>query len=284
LVGSRGSKEYLPIDRLPEVAAVEVGVDAGELLGLVPDQRVDPELGPPVELDEAGVALGGDQAVGVDAEAVHHPQAPRDRPIRHHPEEHVGGLRGQAHEVVEGVVGRRRLRHLVVGLGLDRVDQVGELDRVLNEEDRDVVADEVEVAVVGVELDGEAADVAGGVGRAAEAGDRREAGEDRGPLRRVAEELGAGQRRHRRVDLEVAVGRRAPGVDHPLGDPLVIEVGDLLAEDEVLEERRPPRALGQGVVVVADRRPLVGGQATLGRGAIGLEVSVLALRRHRPGQ
>jgi hypothetical protein len=40
------------------------------------------------------------------------------------------------------------------------VDDVRELDRVADEGDREVVADEVPVAVFGVELDGEAAGVA----------------------------------------------------------------------------------------------------------------------------
>ena len=74
---------------------------------------------------------------------------------------------------------RRRLRHRVVRLGLHGVDEVGELHRVLDEEHRDVVADEVPVALVGVELHREAAHVARGVGRAALAGDGREAHEHR---------------------------------------------------------------------------------------------------------
>ena len=75
-----------------------------------------------------------------------------------------------------------RLREAAVRLLLGGVDQVGELDRVLDEEDRDVVADEVPVALLGVELDREAADVAGQVGRALAAGDGREADERRRAL------------------------------------------------------------------------------------------------------
>ena len=52
------------------------------------------------------------------------------------------------------------------GCGLPGVDDVGELDRVLDEEDRDVVADQVEGALVGVELRRETAGVAHRVGRA----------------------------------------------------------------------------------------------------------------------
>ena len=110
----------------------------------------------------------------------------------------------------------------------------------------------------GVELDGEAAHVAREVARAARAGHRREAHEDR-RLRSdgILKELGLGVPRHRLVDLEVAVGGRAARMHHALGNPLVIEVGDLLAEDEVLEQRRPALAGLQRVLIVVDPEPLV---------------------------
>ena len=80
-------------------------------------------------------------------------------------------------EVPEIVMGGLRLWEAAVRLLLGGVDQVRELDRVLNEEDRDVVADDVPVALLGVELHGKAAHVAREVGRAFIAGDRREAHE-----------------------------------------------------------------------------------------------------------
>ena len=71
------------------------------------------------------------------------------------------------------------LRHREMRLGLGGVHQVGKLHRVLDEEDRDVVADQIPVAFVRVELHREAADVARGVGRAALAEHGREAHEHR---------------------------------------------------------------------------------------------------------
>ena len=87
---------------------------------------------------------------------------------------------------------RLRLRKPAVGLLLDRVDEVGELDRVLDEEDRDVVADEIPVALLRVELHREAAHVAGEVERALVAGHRREAHEHRGALAGALEQIGPG--------------------------------------------------------------------------------------------
>ena len=104
-------------------------------------------------------------------------------------------LRRARDPVPEGVVRRRRLRKPAVGLFLDRVDQVGELDRVLDEENRDIVAHHVPVALHRVELDREAAGVAGEIGRAAVAGDGRE----------------AGKRRRRHADLGQHLRRRIVG-------------------------------------------------------------------------
>ena len=111
--------EVAVLDRLPQVAAMEVGILAGDLLRLVPGQAVDAELGLPVELDEVALAARIDEAEGVHAEAFHHAQAARDGAVRHGPHQHVRGLGHQRGEVPEGVVRARGLRHLVVRLGLD---------------------------------------------------------------------------------------------------------------------------------------------------------------------
>ena len=244
---------------------MEVRIGAGDLHRLVPDQRVRAGAGVPVELDEVRLARGVDQPEGVHAEALHRPVAARDRAVRHRPHQHVGDLRHQRGEVPERVVRRAGLRHREVRLGLGRVHQVRELHRVLDEEDRDVVADQIPVALVGVELHGEAADVARGVGRAALAEHGREAHEHRRLLAGLGEQRGARVLRQSLVALEVAVRRRAARVDDALGNALVVEVRDLLAEDEVLEQRRPAQAGLERVLVVRDRHALIGRQRPLGR-------------------
>ena len=72
------------------------------------------------------------------------------------------------------------------GSGLTAWIDVGELDRVLDEEHRDVVADDVPVALLRVQLHREATDVAGEVERSLAARDRREPHERRRALARAA--------------------------------------------------------------------------------------------------
>lgn len=60
-------------------------------------------------------------------------------------------------------MGTLALRHLIMRLRLDGMDDVGELDGVLNEEDWDVVTDKIPVTFLRIELDGEASHVTDGV-------------------------------------------------------------------------------------------------------------------------
>ncbi|MPN00937.1 hypothetical protein SDC9_148135 [bioreactor metagenome] len=70
--------------------------------------------------------------------------------------------------------------------------QIGKLHRVLNEEHRNVVAHQIPVALVGIELDGKAAHVARRVHRARAARHRGKAHEDRHLHTRLRQHLGGG--------------------------------------------------------------------------------------------
>jgi hypothetical protein len=248
------------LDRLPQVAPVEVRVGPVDLDRLVPQHRLQALLRLPVELDVGARPLRVDQAERVHPEALHEPERARDRPVGHDPHQHVGGLRHQRREVPEAVVRGLRLREAAVGLLLGRVDEVGELDRVLDEEDRHVVADQVPVPLAGVELHREPAHVARQVGRPLVAGHGGEPHEHRRAQPGLAERVGPGGRGQRLVVLVEAVRAEAAGVHHPLGDPLVVEVEDLLPQVEVLQQRRAAVPGPQRVLVVADHHALLGGQ------------------------
>ena len=151
-------------DRGPQVAAVEVGIGAVDLDRFVPDHRLEAELGLPVELDEGGFAVGVDQAESVDAKALHHAEGARDRPVGHDPHHHVHAFGAEADEVPEIVMRGLRLRETAIGRRLCGVDQVGEFDRILDEEHRDVVANQIPIAFLSVELGCESAHVACQIG------------------------------------------------------------------------------------------------------------------------
>ena len=101
-----------------------------------------------MEFDEGRFALGVHQAECVNAESFHEPERARDRAVRHDPHDHVHTFRHERDEIPEIVVRRLRLRKVPVRLLLGGVNQIGKLDGVLNKEDRNVVSDDVPVALL----------------------------------------------------------------------------------------------------------------------------------------
>ena len=154
------------------------------------------------------------------AEAVHVAVGWRDAAVAHDDGDLVQRL-GQRGPEVPVVLGAA---HVGARVALDGVVEVGELERIAQEEDRRVVAHQIPVALLGVELHGEAADVALGVGGAALAGHGGEADEEVGLLADLGEDLGPGVAGDVVGDGEGAVGAGALGVHAALGDHLPVEV------------------------------------------------------------
>ena len=218
------------LNGLPEILAMEIRVLTSQLQGLIPDEGVDTELGSPDELDKVTLALGVDESKGVDTESLHHAVGTGNGAITHGPGEHVSGLGVVKLEIPEVVVSRLGLGDLVVRLGLASVDDIRELDGVLDEEDGDVVANEIPVTLLCVELGGETTDITNSVGTAPAAEDGREAHKDGGLARGIGKDLGHCEVFGALVDSELAKGTAATGVDYSLGDSLVIEAHDLMTQ------------------------------------------------------
>lgn len=176
-------------------------------------------------------------------------------------------------------MGRGRLGESAVGLGLHRMDQVGELDAVLDEERRDVVADQTPVAFLGIDLHRKAAHVARQVGRAFAAGDGGEAHEGRGALAFMLEWVGAGDVGQGVGALEEAVGAIAAGVHDPLRDVLVVEMEQLLAQMKVFEQGGAARTRFERVLVIGDRNALLRRERryAIAGGLVGLAAGALWL-------
>lgn len=195
----------------------------------------------------------------MDAEALHHPEGPRDPAVGHVPQGVMRGFGVERDEVPERVVRALRLRDLPVGVRLAGVDDVGELDGVLDEEDRDVVADQVEGAFLGVELRREPAGVTHRVRRAARAEDGGEP-DEHGCLHVLREEGGTRHLACGSIALEDPVRGGSARVHHSFRDSLVVEMRDLLAQMVVLEKHRPSWSSLQRVIGVVEPCPLGGGE------------------------
>ena len=260
---------------------MEVGVGTVDLDRFVPDHRLQALLGLPVKLDEGRFAFGIDEAERVDTKALHCAKGARDRAIRHGPHDHVKALRRQADKVPEIIVRGLRLGEGAIRLGLGRMDEVWKLNRILDEKDGDIVADKVPVALLRIELDREAPNVASEVEGAFRARDSREADESRRLLAHALEDVCAADVGQTVGQLEEAVGTVAARVNDPFGDALMVEMEDFLAEVEVLQERWAACALLQAVLVICDRDAVLGGE---GRDITTYDLMGIAARGLRLGE
>ena len=227
----RPGREVTVLDRVVQIALVVVGVLTGEAVGVLLGEEVDALVGLEVVLDPEQLVLVVDPAVGVAGVAVHVPPRLRDAAITHQPGDLVRGLRRQRPEVPLHVV----VTQIVRCHPLLAADEVLELHRVTHEEHRRVVADHVEVAVVGVELQRESARVTPGVWAAALTGHGREPGDHLG-LGAGLQEPGLGVGADVLGDLELAEGSAAFGVGLAFRNALPVEVGHLLDQVVVLQQ------------------------------------------------
>ena len=191
------------------------------------------------------------------AETVHVPVRGRDAAIAHDHGDLVQcfGQQGPEVPVVRGAV------HIGARVALDHMVQVRELERVTQEKDRRVVAHHVPVALIRVEFDGKAADVAFRVRRAALTGHGGETDEDLCLLADLGKERGLGipgdVMRHR----ERPVSTGALGVHAPLRNDLTVEMGQLFLEPDILHQHGAARTGSQSMIVIGYRRTGTGGQA-----------------------
>jgi hypothetical protein len=140
-----------------------------------------------------------------------------------------------------------------------RVDEVGELHGIADEEHGGVVAHHVEVALFGVELQRESAHITPGVGRAELTGNGGEASQHRGLLARL-QEVGLRVLGDVRGDFEFTESAGSLGVGAALGHTLTVEASKLLDQRNVVEQQRSVRSDAQRVSVRFPRRTGLGGR------------------------
>ena len=143
-------------------------------------------LGNEVVLDVDEFTLSVDPLEGVATVAVVEAPANGSAVVTEEHETGMVALGCVRQKIKDGIVVRKE----VPGVTSLRTDYVWALNRVAAEEDGEVKADDVVVALHGVELDGEATGVAGFVGVFATDRNRREADEDGSLFTYAGEEVG----------------------------------------------------------------------------------------------
>ena len=105
-----------------------------------------------MEFHEGRFTVRVDQPETVHPETFHEAKGPRDGAIRHHPHDHVHAFRRERDEIPEIVMRGLRLRESAIRLFLYRMDEVRELDWILDEEDGNIIADNVPIALFGIKF------------------------------------------------------------------------------------------------------------------------------------
>ena len=131
--------------------------------------------------------------------------------------------------------------------------QVGEAQRVTEEEHGRVVAHHVPVAFLGIELQCKTSDVAFSVRGAALAGNGREARHHRRLLADLGEDLRLRIAGDVVRDGEGAVRAGALGMHAALRDYLSVEMGQLFDQPEVPQQRRAARPGGENIQIIGNR-------------------------------
>ena len=138
--------------------------------------------------------------------------------------------------------------------------KVGKFQRITQEEDRRVVAHQIPVSFLRIELQGKTTDVALGVGGTTLAGYRRDAGEEVCLLADRGENFGAGVLGDVVRDRKRPVGTGTFGMHPSFGDDFTIKMGEFFQEPDVLQQLWTPWPGSQDVLIVGDRTTRVGSE------------------------
>src|ERR1700722_10323865 len=202
-----------------------------------------------MEFDPHTVIGGIHHRESVAAEKVHVAKGPWNAAVGHDNGHLMKGLRQEAPKIPIVV----RASESGPRVALDGMVQIRKSQGIAEEEHRSVVAHDVPVALLGVELDGGPANVSFSIGGATLAGDSREAYEHRRLLADLAEYLRPCIARNVAGDREGPVRPPAFGMHAAFRNDFAVEVRQLLKQPDVLEQCRAPRASGLNVGVVGER-------------------------------
>src|SRR5580658_1564769 len=237
------------LDACKEITLIALAILADQIFRLGVRQVFDALLRSEMKLYPAALVVGVDEAIRVAAEAMHVPKAARDAAVAHYDGDLMQGL-GQQSPEVPIVVGAA---HTGSRVAFDGMIEVGKAQRIAKKEHRRIVAYHIPVALLGIELQGKAADVAFGIRRTALACYGREACEHGGLLADLRKDLRFRIAADVMRDGEGSMGSGALGVHAPFGDHFAIEVRELLDQPDILQQCRAARARRLDIEIVADR-------------------------------
>lgn len=211
-------------DGVIEILSSMAVVGSTDLDSFLIEEAFNPTRRFPVELHIVSFSGSVDKHVSVDTKAIHVPVVLWDTEIIKEEREHVETLRVVREEVQYPPV----LLNVGFGIRFQGVDHVGELHAVADEEDGEVVANEIEVAFSGVELDGKTTRISESLGAATLVDDGGETNNDGSLDTGSSEKISTSEVGDVVSDFEETFGTGTSGMNNPLRDPFPVEVGEFL--------------------------------------------------------
>lgn len=248
--------EVADSDSAEEVMAGAVGILAVDDGSLGIAQAADPLLRDKVELAPDTLAHSVDERIGVASKAVHVAEAGGDAALAHGNGDLVEAFGQRCPDVPFGSV----ILSACLWVAVEGVVEIREFQRVANEEDGRVVAHEIPVALLGVELDGKAANVAVGVQVAALARSCGKAGKDGRDFTDLAEDGCGAVGCDIVCNREGAVSAPSLGMHAAFGQDFAVHVSHFFQMPDILQEHGTACSCGQTVGIVGYRRSGGGGE------------------------
>ena len=203
-----------------------------------------------MELHPHPSALRIDQAVSVRAETMHMPVGSRNAAVGHHDSNLMQSFRQHSPKVPVS------LRRAKIGLriALHRMVKVRKLQRIANEEHRRVVAHQVPVALIGIELDRKTANVALRISSASLARHRRE------PHKHISTLAHRGKKARTCIVRYIVRNGEMSESPAPLSmhttfrNHLTVEMRQLLHHPQILKQHRSAPSRSQRIAIILHRR------------------------------
>ena len=218
------------LDAFIQVTLMAFAVFGYYCFGFFISQVLDALLCFQVELDPEPLVLGIDEAEGMAAESMHMAVRIRNTAVTHDDGHLVQRFRERGAEVPL-ILGTS---HIGAGVSLDSMVEVRKLERVAQEEDGCIIADQVPVAFFGVELHGKAADITLGIGSTAFTGHGGKANKEVGLFTHSGKYFGFGIPGNIVGDSEGTKGAGTFGVHTPFRDNLTVKMAKFFQEPDIL--------------------------------------------------
>jgi hypothetical protein len=108
------------------------------------------------------------------------------------------------------------------------MNDIRKLHSILNEEDRNVIPDDIPIALLGIKFDSKSSHISNGIGASAGSENGGESEEDGCRARSISEHTGGGDICCAFVEFEGTESTYTSGMDNPFWDTLVVEFHNLV--------------------------------------------------------